>query len=214
MYRIMLVKSSRDNYGSLYSWMTEDRRDSKGNVRLLPVEYETEEEVDAKVEDMLNNGGYGKSDFIVVKFIDYTIYARDYTEPGAGSEGQSGSSSGSSLILRFDFDHPSYDDGTYQIYSEANGITWEEAYNAYTSGRTVVLCKHTEYVYTIERTAVDDKIYYLAGFGQNVGAEINSRNYEYEIMFSLSDEYRENGISARVLANSASDPVCLVCSPW
>ena len=215
MYRIMLVRSNRNNYGSLYSWMTEERRDSKGDMRLLPVEYETEEEVDAKIEDMLNNDGYSKSDFIVVKHIDYTIYTSDYTEPVAGEEGQqSGNAGGRGLILRFDFSNPTYDDGTYQIYSEASGITWQEAYDAYMAGKTVVLCKHAEYIYSSNRTLVDDKIYHLTGFGQNVGANVNYNDYEYEIMFSLSDEYRENGISARVLANSASDPVCLICSPW
>lgn len=212
MYRIMLVKSSRDNYRSLYSWLTEDRVDGNGITKLLPVEYETEEEVDEKIEDMLNNDGYAKSDFIVVKYIDYTIYTHDYTEPSADQEG--GNSNSKGLILRFEFDRPTYDDGMYQIYREENGITWQDAYNAYSSGKTVLLCKHAEYIYTLDRTVIDDKIYQLTGFGQNIGTDINSTRYEYEIMFSISDEYRENGMSARVLASTKTGELYLVCSPW
>ena len=75
MYRIMLIKSKRDNFASLYQWLTETDEES-GEVR--PIEFADEEALDAKVEDMLNNGDYAKSDFIVVKLIDYTIDAMDY----------------------------------------------------------------------------------------------------------------------------------------
>ena len=75
MYRIMLVRSKRDNFASLYQWLTETDAESGAAV---PVEVDGEAELDAKVEDMLNNGGYAKSDFIVVKLIDYTIDAMDY----------------------------------------------------------------------------------------------------------------------------------------
>lgn len=75
MYRIMLIKSKRDNFASLYQWLTEADEES-GEVR--PIEFADEEALDAKVEDMLNNGDYAKSDFIVVKLIDYTIDAMDY----------------------------------------------------------------------------------------------------------------------------------------
>ena len=75
MYRIMLIKSKRDNFASLYQWLT-DTDEESGEVR--PIEFADEEALDAKVEDMLNNGGYAKSDFIVVKLIDYTIDAMDY----------------------------------------------------------------------------------------------------------------------------------------
>jgi len=74
MYRIMLVKSKRDKFASLYQWMTETSDD--GEVAI--VEFETEDELDAKVENMLNDGGYAKSDFIVVKLVNYTIDAMDY----------------------------------------------------------------------------------------------------------------------------------------
>ena len=77
MYRIMLVKSKRDNYASLYQWLTEEVTvDEETEIR--PVEYETEQELDEKVESMLNDEGYAKSDFIIVKYVDYTIDATDY----------------------------------------------------------------------------------------------------------------------------------------
>ena len=75
MYRIMLVKSKRDNFASLYQWLT-TTDEQTGEV--TPIEFETEEALDAQVEKMLNEDGYAKQDFIVVKFIDYTIDATDY----------------------------------------------------------------------------------------------------------------------------------------
>ena len=77
MYRIMLVKSKRDNYASLYQWLTEEVTVNE-KTEIKPVEYETEQELDQKVESMLNDEGYAKSDFIIVKFVDYTIDATDY----------------------------------------------------------------------------------------------------------------------------------------
>ena len=77
MYRIMLVKSKRDNYASLYQWLTEEVTVNE-ETEIKPVEYETEQELDQKVESMLNDDGYAKSDFIIVKFVDYTIDATDY----------------------------------------------------------------------------------------------------------------------------------------
>lgn len=68
MYRIMLQKNGR----SVYSFMMNDDG--------TPVEIETIEALDEKVEDMLNNGGYAKSDFVVVKVIDYVIDAKDYSD--------------------------------------------------------------------------------------------------------------------------------------
>ena len=75
MYRIMLMKSKRENYASLYQWLT--ATDAESGV-VAPVEFETEEALDTKVESMLNDEGYAKQDFIVVKFVDYTIDATDY----------------------------------------------------------------------------------------------------------------------------------------
>ena len=77
MYRIMLVKSKRDNYASLYQWLTEEVTIDE-ETEIKPVEFETEQELDEKVESMLNDEGYAKSDFIIVKFVDYTIDATDY----------------------------------------------------------------------------------------------------------------------------------------
>ena len=77
MYRIMLVKSKRDNYASLYQWLTEEVTIDE-ETEIKPVEFETEQELDEKVESMLNDEGYAKSDFIIVKYVDYTIDATDY----------------------------------------------------------------------------------------------------------------------------------------
>ena len=77
MYRIMLVKSKRDNYASLYQWLTEEVT-VDDETEIKPVEFATEQELDEKVESMLNDEGYAKSDFIIVKFVDYTIDATDY----------------------------------------------------------------------------------------------------------------------------------------
>ena len=81
MYRIMLVKSKRDNCASLYQWLTEEVSVGEGDeatTEIRPFEFLNEEALDEKVESMLNDEGYSKSDFIVVKYIDYTINATDY----------------------------------------------------------------------------------------------------------------------------------------
>lgn len=81
MYRIMLVKSKRDNFASLYTWLTHEVTTGSGNdatTSVQPMEFATEELLDAQVERMLNEEDYAKSDFIVVKYIDYTIDATDY----------------------------------------------------------------------------------------------------------------------------------------
>lgn len=76
MYRILIARSKRDNYASLYQYMVEQTE--QGETR--PVEIETKQELDVVVEDMLNNQGYSKSDFMVVQYIDYTIDAKDYSD--------------------------------------------------------------------------------------------------------------------------------------
>jgi hypothetical protein len=73
----MLVKSKRDNYASLYQWMTHEVT-NQDVTTVEPVEFETEQALDTFVETMLNNDGYAKSDFVIVKLIDYTIDATDY----------------------------------------------------------------------------------------------------------------------------------------
>lgn len=78
MYRIMVVKSHRDNNKSLYQYLT--------SALGTPIEFDTLEKLDAKIEKMLNQEGYSKSDFIIVKVIDYTIDAKDYTETETETE--------------------------------------------------------------------------------------------------------------------------------
>ncbi len=75
MYRIMLMKSKKDNYSSLYQFMTTT---TEGVTK--PLELEDNAALDAKVEDMLNNGGYAKSDFIIVQVVDYDVEASNYSD--------------------------------------------------------------------------------------------------------------------------------------
>ena len=84
-YRILLVKSKREDYQSLYQFMTVE--DEEGNVALL--EIESKEALDAQVEEMLN-GDYGKSDFVVVNVVDYTIDAKNYTDEEETSDDNGG----------------------------------------------------------------------------------------------------------------------------
>ncbi len=77
MYRIMLVKSKKDNYASLYQYLTT----TVDNV-VSPAEFATKAALDEKVEEMLNTDGYAKSDFIIVQVIDYTIDANSYSDEG------------------------------------------------------------------------------------------------------------------------------------
>lgn len=75
MYRIMIVTSHRDKYESLYKYLT-----TTIDGETMPLEIETKEKLDERVERMLNEEGYSKKDFIVVKVIDYTIDAKDYSD--------------------------------------------------------------------------------------------------------------------------------------
>lgn len=68
MYRIMMTKEYKENYGSLYAYKTQ----VVDNV-IKPIEFETDAELDAYVEDLLNNKGFAKSDFVIVVVKDYTI---------------------------------------------------------------------------------------------------------------------------------------------
>ena len=74
MFRIMTVTSRRDNYETLYKYLT-----TTVDGETKPLELSDRTELDKKVEDMLNNGGYAKDDFIIVTPVDYKIDARDYT---------------------------------------------------------------------------------------------------------------------------------------
>lgn len=75
MYRIMLAQSKRKNYETLYQYLT-----TNIDGVISPLELKSKEELDARVEKMLNEDGYAKDDFIVVEVIDYTIDATSYTD--------------------------------------------------------------------------------------------------------------------------------------
>ena len=69
MYKILLVRDKRKNYADLYQYLT--TTDNEGNI--IPYSTEDIEKLAEKVEDMLNNQDYGKSDFLVIKTIDYNV---------------------------------------------------------------------------------------------------------------------------------------------
>lgn len=62
-YRIMVVAAKKDKNQSLYKYLLE------GNHIYEAV---TLDEIDAKIERMLNKEGYAKSDFIVVSELEFT----------------------------------------------------------------------------------------------------------------------------------------------
>lgn len=74
MYRIMMLKSKKDKYESLYQYLT-----TTVDGQTSPLEFETPEALDRQVEKMLSEDGYSKADFIIVQVIDYTIDAKGYT---------------------------------------------------------------------------------------------------------------------------------------
>lgn len=75
MYRIMLVKSEREKYGSLYQYLT-----TTVDGVTTPLEIASKEELDARIEKMLNEDGYSKADFIIVQVVDYSIDATGYSD--------------------------------------------------------------------------------------------------------------------------------------
>lgn len=74
MYRIMMIKSKKEKYESLYQYLT-----TTVDGKTSPLELKDADELDRQVEKMLSEDGYSKSDFIIVKVIDYTIDAKGYT---------------------------------------------------------------------------------------------------------------------------------------
>ena len=81
MYRIMIVKSKRDNYAYLYQYLTTAVTDEEtGEEQTIIAEFADETALDEQVEKMLNEDGFAKADFIIVKHIDYQIDAKDYKE--------------------------------------------------------------------------------------------------------------------------------------
>ena len=75
MYRIMLAQSKRKNFESLYQYLT-----TNVDGVISPLELNSKEELDKRVEKMLNEDGYAKDDFIVVQVVDYTIDATSYSD--------------------------------------------------------------------------------------------------------------------------------------
>ena len=75
MYRIMLCKSKRSNYESMYQFLT-----TTTDGVTSPAEFKTKEDLDAKIEKMLNDEDYSKNDFIIVKTIEYSVDAKDYSD--------------------------------------------------------------------------------------------------------------------------------------
>lgn len=87
MYRIMIVKSKRDNYTSLYQYLTTTVTDEEtGEEQTVIDEFADEAALDKQVEKMLNEDGFAKADFIIVKHIDYQIDANGYAEGAEESD--------------------------------------------------------------------------------------------------------------------------------
>ena len=80
MYRIMLVKSRKDGDQSLYQFLTSSMY---GVTKAIDIE--TKEALDERVEYMLNNG-YAKSDFIIVRVIDFELNAGPYSDDSQEEE--------------------------------------------------------------------------------------------------------------------------------
>lgn len=76
-YRFLITKSKKPDYASLYQYLT-----TTIDGVIYPVEIEGAEALDTQVEKMLNEQGYAKDDFLIVKVVDYTIDAKDYTDAG------------------------------------------------------------------------------------------------------------------------------------
>ena len=65
-YRIMVVAAKKDKNNSLYKYLLDGDK---------PYEAITLDEIDAKIEKMLNVEGYAKSDFIVVNELEFNVFA-------------------------------------------------------------------------------------------------------------------------------------------
>ena len=74
-YRFLINKSKKPDYGSLYQYLT-----TTIDGVIHPVEIEGSEALDVQVEKMLNEQGYSKDDFLIVKVVEYTIDAKDYSD--------------------------------------------------------------------------------------------------------------------------------------
>ena len=81
MYRIMIAQAKRDNYETLYKYLT-----TNIDGEVIPLELGSKEALDKRVEKMLNEEGYAKSDFIIVRVVDYWIVARAYSYTDVNAE--------------------------------------------------------------------------------------------------------------------------------
>ncbi len=85
MYRIMIAQSKRKNYETLYQYLT-----TNIDGVVSPLELSSKEELDSRIEKMLNEDGYAKDDFIVVHVVDYSIDATAYTDDTVAEEPSGG----------------------------------------------------------------------------------------------------------------------------
>ena len=69
-YRLMFVEQERENLETVYRF---DTIEIDGVTQYR--EFTTEQELDTYIEDLLNDGGYAKKDFIVVSVVDYDVEA-------------------------------------------------------------------------------------------------------------------------------------------
>lgn len=71
----------RDNYETLYKYLT-----TNIDGEVIPLELGSKEALDKRVEKMLNEEGYAKGDFIIVRVVDYTIDATAYTNTDVNAD--------------------------------------------------------------------------------------------------------------------------------
>lgn len=75
-YRFLIVKSEKPDFASLYQFLLTTGEEGE----VIPLEVEGDAGLDEQVEKMLNEDGYAKNDFIIVRTVDYTIDAKDYSD--------------------------------------------------------------------------------------------------------------------------------------
>ena len=71
MYRIMIAQAKRDNYETLYKYLT-----TNIDGEVIPLELGSKEALDKRVEKML----------IIVRVVDYTIDATAYTNTDVNAD--------------------------------------------------------------------------------------------------------------------------------
>jgi len=66
-YRIMVVAARKEENKSLYKYLLDKNKEIYEATSI--------DEIDAKVEEMLNNEGYSKNDFIVINEVEFNVLA-------------------------------------------------------------------------------------------------------------------------------------------